>query len=437
MRIMTAHLPLPAKASAADTAAEIELILCCARTGIDPAGAERIKCLLREEIDWGFLLRAARRHGVLPLLYGSLNATSPERVPEAALDQLRAQYRGNALRNLFLAKTLLEILQLLAAHQVLALPHRGPVLAAWAYGNLALREFSDLDILVHKKEVPKARSVLVSHGYHDYTDYPRFARGAGLPRSRYNLALGSDRFLLELHWYFAERHISRALDHEQLWGRLTPTPLLDTTVPGLAPEDTLLLLCVHGAKHRWAALKWVCDIAELLRVAARMDWGRVLEQADELGYARRLLLGVFLASDLLGAALPEDVLRRVRAEPLVRVLAGQVRAWLFPGANGAPGALERHRFHLRTRERLPDRARWVQYHLYRAVTPNERDYAFLPLPRFLSGLHYLIRPVRLLTRYRPVPAGKPSPPSPAAASEPAPPARRPEPTSGRPPAGGW
>ena len=51
--------------------------------------AERIRILLREGIDWEYLIRTAKFHGVMPLLYRSLNTTYPEAVPKAALDQLR------------------------------------------------------------------------------------------------------------------------------------------------------------------------------------------------------------------------------------------------------------------------------------------------------------------------------------------------------------
>jgi hypothetical protein len=38
-----------------------------------------------------------------------------------------------------------------------AIFYKGPALAAMAYGNVALREFSDLDILMKKEDVPGNR----------------------------------------------------------------------------------------------------------------------------------------------------------------------------------------------------------------------------------------------------------------------------------------
>ena len=53
---------------------------------------------------------------------------------------------------------------------------------------------------------------------------------------------------------------------ERLWERVGRVPLGGNSVPSFAPEDMLLILCVYGSKHTWGRLKWVCDIAELIRV---------------------------------------------------------------------------------------------------------------------------------------------------------------------------
>jgi len=54
---------------------------------MDPERAERIRILLREGIDWEYLIRTAQFHEVMPLLYRSLNTTYPKAVPMVVLDQ--------------------------------------------------------------------------------------------------------------------------------------------------------------------------------------------------------------------------------------------------------------------------------------------------------------------------------------------------------------
>lgn len=57
---------------------EAELLICCARTYTSSEWVERIRALLREEIDWAYLYRLAEMYGMMPLLYWHLNAASSE-----------------------------------------------------------------------------------------------------------------------------------------------------------------------------------------------------------------------------------------------------------------------------------------------------------------------------------------------------------------------
>jgi hypothetical protein len=119
------------------------------------------------------------------------------------------------------------------------------------------------------------------------------------------------------------------LDFEYLWQRIELVDILGTEVSSLQPEDLLLVLCVHGSKHHWHKLGWICDIAELVRVNQEMDWEDLLKQAKKLGCERMLLIGLTLANNLLGTPLPEPVNQSIKADPKSKPLAMQVCQGLF------------------------------------------------------------------------------------------------------------
>ena len=131
----------------------VELLLSCARTRLDNQGVERIEALVREELDWAYLVELAGKHGVMPLLYWNLHTVCPQAVHKDILDLLKRSFHENARRNLFLSGELLELLKLLEGEGIPAIPFKGPVLADFVYGNLALRSIWDLDLLVHKHDV--------------------------------------------------------------------------------------------------------------------------------------------------------------------------------------------------------------------------------------------------------------------------------------------
>jgi len=385
---------------------EVELLLCCARTVRSPETDVRIRALIREGTDWEYLLRTARRHGVASLLYRHLEAACPQAVPEEVFGTLRDHFRANSVRNLSLTGELLRLLDAFGAHGIPAVPYKGPALAVSAYGNLALREFIDLDILVHRQDVAKAREVLVYMGYRARYRLTGAQEEAFL-RSKYEHPFTREdgKVVVELHWELAERHFL-PFDNERLWERLEPVSLGGKDVPTFSPEDMLLILCVHGAQHAWERLGWVCDVAELIRVRQEgMGWDDIMAQASALGGERMLLLGLCLANDLLGVALPERVAQRVRADATAKALAEWTGEQLFGETDRPAGFLEGykgapafHFLHLRVRESLWEKTR---YFVRKATILTGEDWSLRRLPRVLFPLYYILRLVRLTKKYGP------------------------------------
>jgi hypothetical protein len=353
---------------------EAALLLYCARTRLSPDNVEQIRALLREEINWPFLVQAACYHAVQPLLYWHLNAVWPEAVPAATMEQLRRQFRANVQRNLFLTGELLSLLKQFDKHGAPVLPFKGPVLTSTVYGNLGLRLFGDLDLLVRKQDIPRIKDLLVSLAY-----YPQFRRrGASgekdLQHDRvYRFVRGDGKCIVEAHWKFTPRFFPFPLDFEHLSDRFTSVSLAGQEATSLRPEELLLVLCVHGSKHLWDRLSWVCDIAELIRAYPELKWESVLEEAIALGAQRRLYLGLYLAKDLLRAALPEKVSQRILRDSATASLAVKVRRRLFRDSRGGfPGTFKKISLHLKTMERLRDKIQYCHYihQIFRGVRKN-------------------------------------------------------------------
>lgn len=378
-----------------------ELLLWCARISTESEKrVARVRALLGKELDWPYLLATAVPHGMMPLLYWHLNATCPDAVPKAVMDRLRERFHDNTRRNLFLTGELLRLLDLFEARGIPVVPYKGPTLAASVYGNVALRQFYDLDILVQKQDVPRAKELLVTSGYRPEYQLTGAQEAAFLRyECEHSLTRDDGASIVELHWEINPKHLSFPLDTEGLWERLEPIELGGKSVPTFSPEDLLLILCVHGSKHRWERLAWIRDVAGLIEAHQGMEWERVTRQANALGGSRMLSLGLLLARDLLGARLPERISQRAQADPVVGALAADVRERLLWEADGLPGIFEESMFHpfrLRMRERLRDR---VLYCVHTAVTPTVADWELLSLPPLLSPLYYVLRPVRLAGKY--------------------------------------
>jgi hypothetical protein len=202
--------------------------------------------------------------------------------------------------------------------------------------------------------------------------------------------------IIELHWRITERYFSFPLDPQGLWDRRVRVSLAGKEIWTFSPEDLLLVLCVHGTKHLWGRLLWICDVARMLCAYPSMNWPRLIAEARALGSERMLRLGLFLANELLGAPLPVEVERGTRADLVVASLTTRLRSWLFVDPEQQPGTLASIPFHLKARERWRDRMR---YCLRLALTTTAGDWALVRLPSPFFPLYYLLRPIRLVGTY--------------------------------------
>jgi hypothetical protein len=303
-----------------------------------------------------------------PLLYWSLHTTSPEALPETILDQLRDHFYTNAGCNLFLTHELLKLLHLFEAAGIPTIPFKGPVLAASAYGNLVLRQFSDLDLLVPKHDGLRARALLLAHRY-------RLLRGYGWEASFVD---ETKRVCVDLHDHIVPPYIPLPLDFAHLWAHREPVSLASTLVPTLSIEHTLLVLCVQAAKDAWDSrltLAKICDIAALLRVHPQMDWTRVRQEASRVRGQRLLVFGLCLASVLLDTALPQEVGPAIAGHPPVHALVVRTVQSLFCEAGHrypVPRTLSRlaHRFRFHGAVRECRRDKWLPFLYYPLSLPT-------------------------------------------------------------------
>ena len=382
--------------------AEIELLLCCARTDVGAAVASRIRALARSEIDWDRLRVVAFAQGVGPLVGRTLRQTCPDGVPERVLEEWQSRAHASARRGFLLTGHLLRLLTSFRTAGLRVIPFKGPTLAMLAYGDLALRPFADIDVLVHKRDVAQAMTLLDALGYRPRRRHPWEAE--------FQDAGGTS---VDLHWAIAPSYDPIPQTFDQLWARVVPVTLLGAEVATLAPDDLLLVLGIQLAKDSRELrqrLLQLCDTSELLRSHPELDWDHVFEGARAAGGERILLLDLLLVHDLLDGPVPEAVLRVAQDNRPLRALAREFEARMFqpgdhrhrrasdPGLRSEGAAL-----YVRARERLRDKIRFfglrARDRIGLAVHPTRSDREFFPLPPRLGFLYYLVRPVRVLSRW--------------------------------------
>lgn len=375
---------------------EMQLLCLYATTSLSAKNTEQIERLRAgASLDWAEVVRRAEWHGTVSLLAINIRKHGFE-IPPGAAKRLKEICRDTTQQSLLLSSELLRVLQALKTAEVKAVPYKGPALAQAVYGEPALRRPGDLDVLLSRESLAPAKKVLRELGY-----APCLALSPQT-ESIWLRAYGALDFVnpknglaLDLHCGIAPRHMAIGMPLDPLLERTREIPFAGSLVPTLQPEDLVAVLCVHGSKHGWERLGWICDLAQTLSTYRQLDWTLVFKRANAAHVTRIVLLGLWVAKTLLQAELPLDVEALCTSDRELPGLAAQVSRWLESSGTGAISNTQRWRFLLRTREKYCDRA--LAFARY-AFTPDLQELKPFSTPDVMYPLRYAMRPLRVVSR---------------------------------------
>jgi Uncharacterised nucleotidyltransferase len=369
------------------------LLLCCTGCGISERS--RIEAVLHISLDWERVAESAVWHGVMPLVHRALTGASAARVLADELGQLRLAFNANLLHNQHLTRELVRLTALLESVGIGALAYKGPALAIAAYGNVAMRQFTDLDVVVRKADFGRTAEILRSQGYTQRSD-PRAFESGLFRESASNFSCGRGIIHIDLHWELSPRYFNFAPETDAVFERASRISLEGGSILVPALEDLIIALCVHASRDAWAQLSMVSDIAALIEANPTLDWSATMERAGRVRARRMVLLGFYLAHELLAARIADQIVAMAQADAYVVSLARTIQRRLFTRHADRKRKFPALVVPLRSIERRGDRLRFLSG---RVLLPSADDSGFLRLPRLLLPLHYFVRPLHLVCRY--------------------------------------
>ncbi|MBL1209171.1 nucleotidyltransferase family protein, partial [Geminocystis sp. GBBB08] len=147
---------------------EVQLLLLASRKTLSESNINKVQVITSQVIDWQQVINLAKSHSVIPLVAHNLQKYCAKNLPDNIKTILKTEFRSNAIKNIYLSKELLEIVQLLKDNDIDYICYKGASLAASIYGDISFRQFNDIDILICKKDLLKARDLFFSMGGKDY-----------------------------------------------------------------------------------------------------------------------------------------------------------------------------------------------------------------------------------------------------------------------------
>lgn len=294
---------------------KLQFLVACCKAEPTPADIDLINDHLTSIANYESLITLSGRQGVIPLVYKSLKKLSDANLlhqepseRNTLISELKSAYMHIARRNMLLCAELLKVVKLLENNGTTSLAFKGPALAQLAYGDITQRTFSDLDVLIHRRDFRRLARQMVENGYAPAFpietfkgDRVMFDMNNDCPFYDYDRGLS-----IEIHWDFFRK---LALPTEQFapWEETESVVINGTPIRTLRHETHLLYHSLHGSKHIWERLNWIVDIDRFIRNVPDLDWEWIVAKAQELGALRMFLFGPALAQHFFDTPLPEKI----------------------------------------------------------------------------------------------------------------------------------
>jgi hypothetical protein len=292
---------------------------------------------------------------------------------------------------------LIHIIKLLNENNIEALAFKGPALSQMAYGDITLRQFGDLDILIRKKDRSKMMDLLLQEQYIPEIDIEKETKETFFNCVNViGLYKGSTGVLIEVHWELLSKNYAIDWEEKSLWNTQASTKINQKNIPVLSTEQHLLYLCAHGSKHLFERLEWICDIDRSIRSNQDINWELILAEAEKLGIKRMLTLGLALSQQFFRSSLPERIQEEMAQDKKLPGLISKVIEINFSKNTQESKNYSTFGLLWSMRETLPDQLRFAWRGMFAAKFD---DFKYIQLPGHLAFLYPLVRPFRLVTKY--------------------------------------
>ena len=329
---------------------------------------------------WTKLITTLKSHWVLPLVYWHAGHV-PEKMrpPREVMDALRGSFQWSRIRTLHMTRQLLQLTAAFREAGVRMIVLKGPALSRMVYPDSALRPASDLDILVHPKEMTRSKEILAQLGY--TCDAIKFGTDVEAlnHHEEYTSSEGGQQFRsIELHWKLIRIGILQKTDAGQFFDNAVLVSAESSTFEALHPVDALIHRALNNAFMHDGDMRliWIYDILMLARSFKEpYDW-RLLQERCVAWRARLAVeVALTLARSWYGLHVPDayadfSTWPAPSAEELDawgRITSRRKRLDLMIGANLPHGASLLKRVWMTIRLIVPPRA--VVVNLYPVKHP--------------------------------------------------------------------
>lgn len=376
--------------SESNLSSQIQFLILCCKSKMDEKDIKAIRENVTATKNLEEVSMLSYDHGIYPLFYHALIEHASDLMDQEMKDAMAYLFQNIKATNEMMTDELVHVTRLLEEHDIEVLSFKGPVLAEIAYGDISLRQYRDLDILVHRQHVYKAGLLLTDNHYVSKKSLAFFKNKAMLDiNSDLTLLNTKNQIILEIHWKLFWQFYQIRFEAEDIWKSSYFCNIQNHQIKTLSPELLLPYLCAHGSKHQWERIEWLVDIDRLIRSNTEMDWERIIHIANQSHTMTQLLLGLSLINELFRTPIIEEIDNQFTNKKIVS-LKNEILIFLTEGVEQRG-----YFYHLQLQDTFQDKClfTWSSF-----VKPTPSDVETIDIPDYLSFVYYFIKFYRVLKK---------------------------------------
>lgn len=367
---------------------DLQLLISCARVELTLLQREHLHELCNQITNWPALIDLADRNLILPLVYRHLRSLTAEAVPVPVFSAMRGLCQQRVLRLMsMVAEQQCLVQQIFHPLNISYALVKGSSLAQRYYGELGLRQWRDIDVLVSPTRMFDIVQAMVNLGYRTQPEIllARELKFACQHPAGETKLISPRGTVIELHPWLDRKGC--IFPTQKLLAQTEALDISGVTCQVLPTTALFVYICYHHSRHQWAKLHWLTDLDAFQRHPS-FDLSAIQAMASRLGLTSTVEAAIslhkaFSFSDPQAVFLPYKYERTMRDACLMSIVKGEK---------------------IDTRKRLgvdfsftwQVKIRYLCALTVAYLRPTYSDYKAWPLPPMLHPLYYLVRPIRML-----------------------------------------
>ncbi|MGA1341394.1 MAG: nucleotidyltransferase family protein, partial [Flavobacteriaceae bacterium] len=343
----------------------------------------------------------SRLHRIRPVVYRVLLETN---IPAPIKEQLKNELHAITLHNFAIAQETQRIVNRLQAHDIVVIPYKGVAFSSEFYGDISMRESSDIDLIIDKEKVTNAIQLFEEDGFTvSYFQLPPNGKESYFIENKdlcFDKKTEQHNWHIELHWMITHPRYG------------APLPINCFDLPSNQLNDvehfraTLLHHMVHdGIEY----LKTVVDLAQAIvsmdqkretnQLATHLKSTREYYHTPAIGNAITQLFGINTIA--IGAATDQEekIASNIIDYNLTSTIGKYKRHRIFSLLLHYKRTVSNRTQFIKNNK---DKQQFIWKYWTNVIQPQPGDKAVIKLPFLLSWLYIFIRPIRILLRKKEV-----------------------------------